>query len=83
MTLNQSLLGHLRHLLDSQIALDLGLIYAINRDPGEVAANDHCPDRVSRCHIRVKAERNKNVSMTMAMTSPGWTYLNNSIRSVL
>lgn len=38
---------------------DLSLIYPIDGDPGEIAADDETPQSVSVCHIEAEAENGK------------------------
>ncbi len=53
---NENSLNSLGGLLDGEIALDLGLVDPVDRDPGEVATHHHRPQGVPLPGVRVKVE---------------------------
>ena len=50
-----NLLHGLLHFGDTKIPLHLRLIYAVDRDPREVAPDEHAPHRMSGSHVGVEA----------------------------
>ena len=42
---------------DTEVALHLRLVDAVDGDPGEVAPDEHAPHRMADSHVRVEAEK--------------------------
>lgn len=48
---------------NSQVALDLSLVNAIDGDPSKVASNDQTPQGVSSGHVWIKTRNGKGLDL--------------------